>query len=152
MSHENDRHHRGALPDGVDDMTILKAFHGHLGPYVVAGLRLGRYALQRLDADPHFGIECDVYCPEAPPPSCAMDGIQFASGCTLGKRNIRHHVAEGVTATFRKCATGETVTLRLRPEAMARAVAEMQRVNDVAGAHVVEHCPDAELIEELPPS
>ncbi|MBU0607009.1 MAG: formylmethanofuran dehydrogenase subunit E family protein, partial [Armatimonadetes bacterium] len=95
-------------------------------------------------------IECDVYCPDAPPPSCAMDGIQFASGCTLGKRNIRHHTAEGVTATFRVRESGATLTLRLRDEAMARAVAELRRVNDVAGAHVVEHCSDAELIEELP--
>ncbi len=152
MSHETDHHHRGILPDGVDDMTILKAFHGHLGPYVVAGMRLGRYALHRLHADPHFGLEVDVHCPDAPPPSCAMDGIQFASGCTLGKRNIRHHVAEGVTAAFRKRATGETVTLRLRAEAMARAVAEMQRANDVAGAAVVEGFADEELIEELPAS
>lgn len=146
MSHE----HHGVLPEGVDDLTILKAFHGHLGPYVVAGLRLGRYALRRLHADPHFGLEADVYCPDAPPPSCVLDGLQFATGCTLGKRNIRHHVAEQVTVTFRKRATGETLTLRLRPEAMARAVAKMQRANDVAGAACIDGLSDEQLIEELP--
>ena len=39
------------------DLRLIRAFHGHLGPYVVAGLRMGRYALARLGADPHFGIE-----------------------------------------------------------------------------------------------
>lgn len=146
MEHEP----RGVLPEGVDDMAILKAFHGHLGPYVVAGLRLGRYALRRLQADPHFGIEAEVYCPDAPPPSCALDGIQFSSGCTLGKRNLRHHVAEGVTAVFRKRSTGETLTVRLRPEAIAQAVEVMKRADDVAGAAFVEGLSDEELIEELP--
>lgn len=140
---------RGVLPEGVDDFTILKAFHGHLGPYVVAGLRLGRYALKRLQADPHFGIEADVYCPDQPPPSCCLDGVQFASGCTTGKRNLRHHVAEGVTARFRNRHSGEVLIVRLRPEAMEQAVAEMKRHDDEAGAAVVEAFADEELLEEL---
>ncbi len=141
---------RGVLPEGVDDITILRAFHGHLGPYVVAGLRLGRYALARLRADPHFGVEAEVHCPDRPPPSCVMDGIQFASGCTLGKRNIRHHVAEGVTARFRNRTTDEVVVVRLRPAAIARAVAAMTQHDDEAGAAVVMACSDEELIEEVP--
>ncbi len=141
---------RGILPEGIDDITILKAFHGHLGPYVVAGLRLGRYAIKRLQADPHFGIEADVYCPDAPPPSCVLDGIQFSSGCTLGKRNIRHHIAaEGVTATFRNRRSGQMISLRLRPEAIEKAVEKMRQHNDEAGAAVILNMPDAELIEEL---
>jgi formylmethanofuran dehydrogenase subunit E len=143
---------RGTLPDGVDAMTILKAFHGHLGPYVVAGLRLGQYAVRRLQANPHFGIEVDVFCPDQPPPSCAMDGIQFASGCTLGKRNIRHHVAEGVTARFRNRKTGQEITVQLRPAAMEAAVQEMHHHDDEAGAAVIEAMSDEELIEELPQS
>jgi len=141
---------RGVLPEGVDDIAILKAFHGHLGPYVMAGLRLGRAALSRLDADPHFGIEADVICPDAPPPSCVLDGIQFASGCTMGKRNLRHEIGDGVTAHFRNRTTGQTITLRLRSDAMARAVAEMQQLNDEAGAAMVERMAEDELIEELP--
>ncbi|NPV47683.1 MAG: hypothetical protein HPY69_12045 [Armatimonadetes bacterium] len=140
---------RGHLPDGIDDMTILRAFHGHLGPYVVAGLRLGRYAMARLAADPHFGIEAEVHCPDRPPPSCAMDGIQFATGCTLGKRNISHQVAEGVRARFRNRETGAELVVGLRPEAMARAVAELQAHGDEAGARLVMALSDEELLEEL---
>lgn len=136
-------------PATVDDIAILRAFHGHLGPYVMAGMRIGRYALRRLSADPHFGIEADVHCPDRPPPSCVLDGIQFASGCTLGKRNIRHHVAEGVTARFRNRNTGQVLVVRLRPEAIRRAVEQMERHNDEAGARVIEGMADEELLEEL---
>ena len=132
-----------------DDLTILKAFHGHLGPYVVAGMRMGRYAVRRLEADPHFGIEADVCCPGAPPPSCFLDGIQFSTGCTLGKMNIRHQVAEEVTARFRNRHTGEELRLRLRPEAIRRAVEEMQRKDDVAGAGVILEMAEEDLLEEM---
>lgn len=142
--------HDHADHEHLDDLTILKAFHGHLGPYVVAGLRLGRYALRRLAADPHFGIEAEVECPDAPPPSCVLDGIQFSTGCTLGKRNITHRVAEGVTAHFRNRATGERLTVRLRPDSLARAVAVLKAESDVAGAAVIEGLSDEELLEELP--
>jgi formylmethanofuran dehydrogenase subunit E len=112
-------------------------------------MRLGRYALRRLRADPHFGIEADVYCAGQPPVSCLLDGVQFSTGCTLGKMNIRHHVADGVTASFRNRKTGEVLRLRLRPEAIARAVEEMERENDEAGAALIERMSDDELLEEI---
>jgi formylmethanofuran dehydrogenase subunit E len=141
---------RGSIPEGVDDMTILRAFHGHLGPYVVAGLRMGRYALGKLQADPHFGVEAEVRCPDLPPPSCAMDGIQFATGCTLGKRNISHQPAEGVRARFRNRDSGAELVVALRPEAMARAVAELKQHDDEAAAALVMAMTEAELLAELP--
>jgi formylmethanofuran dehydrogenase subunit E len=130
-------------------LAALKAFHGHLGPYVLAGMRVGRYALRRLGAEAHFGIEADVECAGQPPVSCFLDGVQFSTGCTLGKMNIRHHVADGVTATFRNCRTGEVLALRLRPEAIARAIVEMDRRGDEAGAALIEGMDDEDLMEEI---
>lgn len=139
--------------EDVHDVDLLRAFHGHLGPWVFAGLRMGRHALQRLQADPHFGIEADVWCPGAPPPSCMLDGIQFSTGCTLGKQNIRHHViadvSDGVRARFKNRHSGQVLTLALRPEAMQRAIQEMAAHNDEAGAAVIEACSDDELLEEI---
>jgi len=133
----------------ADDLAGLKAFHGHLGPYAVAGFRLGRYALRRLQAEAYFGLETDVWCPEAPPPSCFLDGIQVSTGCTLGKRNVRHHLAEEVRAAFKNRHTGEVLVLRLRPEAIQRAVEQMQAHNDVAGARLIQSMTDEELLEEI---
>ncbi|WP_334139852.1 formylmethanofuran dehydrogenase subunit E family protein [Methanothrix soehngenii] len=76
---------------GMDkEYTIedLAAFHGHLGPYIVLGYMIGRYARQNLCSDP-FQMKAEVFCQDKPPQSCLADGVQIGSGCTLGKRNIR---------------------------------------------------------------
>ena len=65
----------------------LAAFHGHLGPYIVLGYRIGRYAKQQFCSDP-FQMKATVFCEGVPPQSCLADGVQIGSGCTLGKRNI----------------------------------------------------------------
>ena len=65
----------------------LARFHGHLGPFIVLGYRMGRYALAHLDENP-FALYAKVYCSGITPQSCLSDGVQLGSGCTLGKRNI----------------------------------------------------------------
>jgi formylmethanofuran dehydrogenase subunit E len=65
----------------------LAAFHGHLGPYIVIGYRIGRYVRTHFCDDP-FRMNVRVHCSGAPPESCLADGVQIGSGCTLGKRNI----------------------------------------------------------------
>ena len=147
--HDHSHPHFHPHPHGSGDIAILKAFHGHLGPYVFSGMRMGRYAVDKLGANPHFGIEADVYCPDCTPVSCSIDGIQIATGCTLGKMNIRHHTAEGVTARFKNRDTGEVLCLRLRPEAIARAVKQMNKQDDEAGAAVIQVMSDEDLLEEV---
>ena len=81
---------RGCKYTGIDKAYTLEdlaAFHGHLGPYIVLGYRMGRYAKQHFCRDP-FQMKASVYCSGTPPQSCLADGVQIGSGCTLGKRNI----------------------------------------------------------------
>lgn len=133
-----------------EDLAALKSFHGHLGPYVVAGVRMGRYALRRLQAARHAGIEADVWCPDGPPMSCLLDGIQFATGATMGRGKIRHHVDEEIRALFRNRHTNALIMLTFRPEALAAAHEKMLAEDDTAGASYVYDLPDGELLEELP--
>ncbi|MFW6121872.1 MAG: formylmethanofuran dehydrogenase subunit E family protein [Petrotogales bacterium] len=65
----------------------LERFHGHLGPYVVLGYKMGEIAIQMLGPDP-FTKNVVVWAGTTPPISCIIDGIQMSSGCTLGKGNI----------------------------------------------------------------
>jgi len=102
--------------DAVQEEDLLRTFHGHLGPYVVIGYRMGRMALDRLGSAGHFGISADVHTPLDPPCSCLIDGVQIGSGCTLGKRNIEVHEApEPAWAVFSDDRGGK-VTIRLRDE------------------------------------
>jgi len=73
--------------DKEDSIEDLAAFHGHLGPYIVLGYKIGRYVKQNFCRDP-FQMKAAVFCEGVPPQSCLADGIQIGSGCTLGKRNI----------------------------------------------------------------
>lgn len=77
----------------------IKNFHGHLGPYVVIGYRMGKIANQKLGNNP-FGKKATVYTGTTPPISCIIDGIQISSGCTMGKGNIRVENQKKPTADF----------------------------------------------------
>lgn len=72
-------------------LTLEEAgkFHGHLGPFVVIGYRIGSYAVSKLDPEDEFDLEAALYIPLKTPFSCIIDGIQCSTKCTLGKWNIK---------------------------------------------------------------
>ncbi|MGB9797993.1 MAG: FmdE family protein [bacterium] len=70
------------------DLEKAKEFHGHLGPFLVLGLRMGEVALARLGGDKYFGLKATVFSPIEPPERCLADGVQLSTGCTFGKGNI----------------------------------------------------------------
>ncbi len=67
----------------------LRQFHGHLGPYAVLGYRLGLWMLERLGCGKYFGATVTVRGPAQTPFSCMLDGLQMATGYTLGKGNLK---------------------------------------------------------------
>jgi formylmethanofuran dehydrogenase subunit E len=68
-------------------LNRLEEFHGHLGPYIIIGARMALIANELL-GDDAFKKKVTVFTETTPPLSCIIDGIQFYSGCTLGKGNI----------------------------------------------------------------
>lgn len=105
----------GCLYTGLEkDYTIedLAAFHGHLGPYIVLGYRMGKYVRRYFCKDP-FKMSAVVYCSGTPPQSCMADGVQIGSGCTLGKRNIEIVVSDEVKCEFK--SYGKKLVMRLKP-------------------------------------
>ncbi len=83
----------------VDVLEHIKQFHGHLGPYAVIGYRMGLLANEKLGDDP-FAKQAVALTGITPPISCIVDGIQLASGCTLGKGNIAVHDDGKAAARF----------------------------------------------------
>jgi len=80
-------------------VSYLAAFHGHLGPYIVLGYRIGKYVRENFCDDP-FSLKAEIYCEGKPPQSCLADGVQLSSGCTLGKRNIEIIPSDSVACVF----------------------------------------------------
>ena len=86
----------------IELLEGAKEFHGHGGPFMVIGLRMGLSSLKRLDARGWFDLRCRVFLKWRPPDSCVIDGIQYSTGCTMGKHNIEVEERDGITAEFTK--------------------------------------------------
>ncbi|MCX6651554.1 MAG: formylmethanofuran dehydrogenase subunit E family protein [Methanomassiliicoccales archaeon] len=67
-----------------EDLRRLADFHGHLGPYVLLGYRMGLMAKSYFPGK----FFATVFTGTETPVSCLIDGVQFSSSCTMGKGNL----------------------------------------------------------------
>ena len=111
----------------MEDHPLLVAagrFHGHIGPFLAIGLRMGLLATEALGRIP-LDMEAVVRVVPEPPRACAVDGIQYSTGCTMGKANIRiepdmNAISAEFTLGSRSFAVG------LRPDFLAQMEADLE--------------------------
>jgi len=75
-------------------------------------------AVEVLKPQTEFDLRCIVRTPAKTPYTCALDGIQASTQCTLGKFSIKLEHVENVGESsylFENVKTGRRVELRLRP-------------------------------------
>ncbi len=92
--------------------------HGGAGPFAVAGYRMGEAALKKLNARRgSFDLEVIHHAPHEVQWSCIIDGLQAATGTSLGKLNLKLVEAPRaqVHSVVRNRKTGEAVKLSLSP-------------------------------------
>ena len=145
---ETSSHGRGGtgmqfyVPKPSDPDWLVKAgvFHGHLGPWVTVGAMVGQDALGRLDTPGHWRIAVICWMPpenQHPPFSCVLDGLQAASGATMGKRNIRFMYSPEVVRQ------GRPAVYVLRQAEHNRPAAGLSyRINDRLAALLADLPPD----------
>ena len=85
----------------MDVLDKAAEFHGHLGPFLAIGVRMGLLAKRILGSDGFRDLNVIVNTGNNPPLSCVVDGIQVATGCTLGKGNIAVRNLGKISAVFR---------------------------------------------------
>jgi formylmethanofuran dehydrogenase subunit E len=101
-------------------LSYAAQFHGHLGPWATAGLRVGMTARHAAEAKGYFDVQLTVEGPFAKPPqSCFLDGLQVTTGATLGKRNLKWIKADKVVVRLENTKTGKQVEVRPTPELMS---------------------------------
>ena len=108
----------------MSELENLKKFHGHLGPYAVIGLRMGKLAVEKMGVRGK-GLRCVVRTGIKPPISCIIDGIQFSSSCTLGKGNIKVEDEELAEAVF--STNDRKIKIKLKDNIKNRIDREMSR-------------------------
>jgi formylmethanofuran dehydrogenase subunit E len=115
-----------------DNLALAQAFHGHLGPNLVIGIKMGNWAVAALKPQCCFHLRAEVHCPARPPVSCIIDGIQLSTGCTMGKANIDHVVGEGsVKATIVDTSSGKSVTMQVADGFIENAAEWVDQMGEV---------------------
>jgi formylmethanofuran dehydrogenase subunit E len=103
-----------ALEKLPEALKTAKAFHGHLGPMVAIGLRMGQIIVERWGDTPFsFHIRC--FTGKTPPISCVIDGLQLSTPCTIGNGGIEI-VEDGEVRATALDKAGRTIEVRLRSE------------------------------------
>ncbi len=103
-------------PSDPEWLAQVVQFHGHLGPAVVVGARMGMIGLRAVEAKGYFDVEVTCEGPMArPPQACFLDGIQVATGATMGKRTLVWVQSDQIVVRIRNTRTGKTVELRPTP-------------------------------------
>jgi formylmethanofuran dehydrogenase subunit E len=101
-------------------LTINNAqkLHGHLGPFLVIGVRMGMTAKKALNVtgDQCTSLRASVKVPLYPPFSCLLDGIQASTSCTVGNQRLTIENSEEIYASFAKQNATETVKITLKPK------------------------------------
>lgn len=110
----------------IDPELIEKtaAFHGHWCPGLAIGIRASEWALKEMgkaaDEEIVAVVETD---------NCAVDAIQFLTGCTFGKGNLIHKDYGKNAFTFYRRRDGKAVRLVIRPGIYGDAGAIMGKLH-----------------------
>lgn len=109
-------------PQGSDPawMKYAVQMHGHLGPMLSFGARMGMAALRAVDAKGYFDVEVICEGPfMKPPESCFLDGMQISTGATLGKRNLQWVEGKQIIVRIKNTRTGKTAELKPKEQFLA---------------------------------
>jgi len=97
------------------ELERAKQFHGHLGPYLTVGLKMGEAITRRFGHTP-FSFKIEAFTGSTPPVSCIVDGLQLSTPGTVGNGGIKIMGATVPCAVAFK--QGEQLEVRLRPEVL----------------------------------
>ncbi len=101
-------------PTAVEDIV---RFHGHMCPGLAMGIRAAEVALR--EVGPHSPDEEIVTITETD--MCAVDAIQYLTGCTFGKGNLIHLDYGKNAYTFIRRSDGKAIRVSTRPGAFGRS-------------------------------
>ena len=104
----------------ADLMVLIEKgadFYGHLGPFLVIGVRMGMIAKKALYIGPkqQTKLRANAKIPLHPPFSCILDGIQATTTCTVGNQRLIVENSEEMRVTFSRRDSNRMVKITLEP-------------------------------------
>jgi len=117
---------------GAEELERIVEFHGHLCPGLALGIQAARIAMSEIGA--HAQDEEVVATVETD--MCAVDAIQFLTGCTFGKGNLVHRDLGKNAYTFWRRSDGKAIRISGRP-GVRRRDPEHQELFEKAAAGAI---------------
>ena len=124
-------------------------FHGHLGPFLVIGVKMGNMAKRILN--PNTGennrLQATVKIPLLTPFSCVLDGIQATTQCTVGNQKLKiENSQKEITAHFELQNSNRALKASVNPkitEALMNKISEGSSNEELAWK--IAHMPESQL-------
>jgi formylmethanofuran dehydrogenase subunit E len=100
--------------------------HGHLGPFLVIGVRMGRIA-KRIQVNGRENVKflAQVKVPLLTPFSCVLDGIQATTSCTIGNQKLRIENSKRKIAASFTLDSAEAISVSVKPEIIKKLMNEL---------------------------
>ncbi len=135
----------------MDDRQILLEtlkFHGHKCWASVAGVRVGLAALRELGVKRSGGTQLYgiVETGEDHGGMCFGDGIQYTTGCTFGKGNIRKNPLGKVAFTLIEKDTNKAVRIAFKPT-LQKQIAASAFMQKRGAGYSADEIPEEEQME-----
>lgn len=107
-----------------EDLRAAQRFHGNVCVPLAVGLKMSYVAMQELGvsraADREISAVVEVG--DHHWASCLLDGVQWATGCTLGKENLRIEPLGKFAMTLIEASSRRAVRISWRPEFIEQAL------------------------------
>jgi formylmethanofuran dehydrogenase subunit E len=104
--------------------------HGHLGPFLVIGVRMGAIAnrIFASSSNKHGTSQVTVKVPLRTPYSCVLDGIQSTTKCTIGNQRLKvQDSPKEITAQFRVQGSDKSLIISANPKMIGEIENEFSR-------------------------
>lgn len=144
------------LPAWADDTDLkldaVAQIHGDAGAWAVAGYRMGEHALKALGLKRGtFALTVEHQSPKEVRYSCIADGVQAATGASLGRLQLgwKEAKAEALVTVFTDKASGKSVKLKPTAAFMKKYMEVPRERARVAGREAML-AKDAEVFEVVP--
>jgi len=127
-----------------------EGFHGHLGPFLVIGVRMGLIGIRELEVkENNDKLRITAMLRHSVPFSCIIDGIQVTTKCTIGNQKLKLIDSAGIAAEF-GLQQREKVIVTVNPTAFNRLKSKLLSENVSQEeteklAHMIASMPEEEL-------
>jgi formylmethanofuran dehydrogenase subunit E len=122
--------------------------HGHLGPFLVIGVRMGKTvkSILNLNTGDNSELEATAKIPLLTPISCIIDGIQTTTHCTVGNQKLKIENSKEIAVNFKLQHSNRKLKVLVNPKIVEKL---MNRISEGASneelAWEIARMPESQL-------